>query len=179
VPEPGKERYAPGLLQLLFPHDPMEYDAISLELFKRTYEFEEELRLKLPPHPSNPLSPKAPGFTTPPFAVCAAFFGDRKKAADQFRQAWEKYWVEPFGITKEYQSYKEGEYLMNHAALLQAAMFGFTGLRIREGEWNKYPATLPENWKKIEIDRLWINGRAVKMIAEHGKKAKLIPLQNQ
>ncbi len=173
TPEPGGARYAPGMMQILFYHDPMEYGAIDMDLFRRTYEFEENLRLKIPPHPSNPLSIKAPGFTTPPFAACAAFFGDRKKAADQFRHAWEKYWVKPYGITKEYQHYKEGEYLMNHAALLQAAMYVFTGLRVREGEWNKYPAMLPEGWQKIEIDRLWIKGKQVRVLAEHGKKALL------
>jgi trehalose/maltose hydrolase-like predicted phosphorylase len=177
MPEPGGARYAPGMMQLLLYHDPMEYGAIDVDLFKRTYEFEEELRLKLPPHPSNPLSVRAPGFTTPPFAACAAFFGDRKKAADQFRHAWEKYWVKPYGITKEYQHYKEGEYLMNHAALLQAAMYVFTGLRVREGEWNKYPATLPEGWQKIEIDRLWIKGKQVHVVAEHDKKAVLSPIK--
>jgi trehalose/maltose hydrolase-like predicted phosphorylase len=179
IPEPGGARYAPGMMQLLLYHDPMEYDAIDVALFRRTYEFEEELRLKIPPHPSNPLSVKAPGFTTPPFAACAAFFGDRKKAADQFRHAWEKYWVKPYGVTKEYQHYKEGEYLMNHAALLQAAMYVFTGLRVREGEWNKYPAAMPEGWQKIEIDRLWIKGKQVRVVAEHGKPALIYPLANQ
>jgi len=178
-PEPGGDRYAPGMLQILFYHDPMEYDAISQDLYKKTYEFEEKLRVKLPSHPSNPVSPRAPGFTTPPFAACAAFFGFREKAAEQFRHAWEKYWVEPFGITKEYQSFREGEYLMNHAALLQAAMYGFTGLRIRQGEWTKYNATLPEGWTKIEIDRIWIRGEPMKLVAEHGKKAKLTSLNEQ
>ena len=75
---------------------------------------------------------------------------------EQFRYAWEKYWVEPYGITKEYRHYQDGEYLMNHASLIQAVLYGFTGLRIREGNWNKYKATLPEGWTKIEIDRIWI-----------------------
>jgi trehalose/maltose hydrolase-like predicted phosphorylase len=175
VPKPGGERYAPGMTQLLIYHDPMEYGAITPELYKKTYEFEEELRVKLPSHPSNPCSPRAPGFTTPPFAACAAFYGDREKAAELFRHAWEKYWVAPWGITKEYQPYRDGEYLMSHASLLEAAMYGFTGIRIREGDWRKYPASLPAGWEKIEIDRIWIKGKPMKLIARDGEKAQLLP----
>jgi len=168
--------YAPGMLQILFWHDPVEYGAISAELLKASYEYEEDIRTKLPAHYSNPVTKEAPGFTAPPFAVCAAFYGDRKKAADIFRYAWEKYWLEPYGLSKEYQMYHDGEYLMNHASLLQAVIYGFTGIRIREGNWAKYPATLPAGWERIEIERIWIRGKPVKVIAEHGKKAELIEL---
>jgi hypothetical protein len=43
----------------------------------------------------------------------------------------------------------------------------------------KYPATLPAGWDRIEIDRLWFNGKAYKLTAEHGKKAKLIRVREQ
>jgi protein-glucosylgalactosylhydroxylysine glucosidase len=172
----GEPVYAPGMLQMLFWHDPSEYGAITEELLRATYEHEEDVRRELPAHYSNPVSEKAPGFTAPPFAVCAAFYGDRKKAAEIFRYAWERYWVEPYGVSREYQNYHDGEYLMNHASLLQAAIFGFTGLRIRDGDWAKYPASLPAGWERIEIERIWVRGKPMRLIAEQGKKAELIEI---
>jgi len=78
-------------------------------------------------------------------------------------------------ISKEYRPYNDGNYLMNQASLLMAAMYGFTGLRISEGDWRKYPATLPAGWTRIEIDRVWIGGKQFRMAAEQGKLASPIP----
>lgn len=177
IPEPGKELYAPGMLQLLVYHDPMQFGVLDRSVFKATYEFEEKLRLKLPPHPSNPLSVKSPGFTTPPFASCAAFFGNPEAAAEQFRHGWSGYWVEPYGMSKEYMHYSDGEYLMNHASQLQAVMYGFTGVRVTDGDWAVYPATLPKNWQRIEIDRMWIRGKPYRMVAEDGKLAQFTEVE--
>ena len=154
----------------------MQFGVLDKELFKRTYEFEEQLRLKLPENPSNPLSVRAPGFTTPPWASCAAFFGHPDAAAEQFHQGWSRYWVEPYGLSKEYMPYKDGEYLMNHASQLQAAIYGFTGVRITDGDWAVYPATLPKQWQRIEIDRMWIRGKPYHMIAVDGRKAEFTEL---
>lgn len=159
--------------QMLVFHDP----PLDAEVFRNTWQFEETFRLTLPPAPNVPSSVRAPGFTTPPLAACAAMFGDREKAAELFRLAREKYSVPPYAINKEYQSYRDGNYLMNQASLLMAAMYGFTGLRISEGDWRRYPATLPEGWTKIVIDRIWIKGKPVKVLAEHGKTAVIEPLE--
>ena len=53
-------------------------------------------------------------------------------------------------------------------------MLGFTGLRVSEGEWNRYEATLPENWKSIEIERIYIRGEKKRVVAQHGKKAQIL-----
>jgi hypothetical protein len=165
------------MLQFLISHAPFEYGVIERETFKKTYEFEEKMRVSIPPHPSNPCSDGAPGFTTPPFAVCAAFFGDREKAANLFERTWKRYRTGPFGLIVEYkQPPRRGDYLTTHGALLQSVIFGFSGLRLREGNWNKYPATLPAGWDKIEIDRIWVKGKPMKLVAEHGKNAILSPL---
>jgi len=165
-PEKG---YSLGMLQFLFLHRM----PVTEELFKNTYDFEEELRARMPSGASNPCSTKAPGFTCPPFAACAAHFGDRHKAAELFRNAWKPYWVEPYGLAREYQFFRDGNYVTSCASLLQATMFGFTGLRISDGDWQRYPAALPESWTRIEIDRLWIKNRAMRLTAEHGKLAVL------
>ena len=55
-----------------------------------------------------------------------------------------------------------------------SVLFGFTGLRISEGDWHRYSATLPEGWKRIEIERIWIHGKPMHLIAENGKPAQLL-----
>jgi len=171
-PKPESPAYSLGSLQYLFLHEP----PLDRELIKNTYQYEEKIRASRPPAPSNPCSKAAPGFTCPPFAVMAAFYGDKKKALKLFENSWKPYWVKPYGITKEYQQYKDGCYVTNFGSLLQAVMLGFTGLRISEGDWCKYPATLPEGWTKIEIDRIWVKGKAKKLVAEDGKIPKLIDI---
>lgn len=163
------DAYTLANASMLFFHDP----PLNPVVFANTWRHEEELRGKRAPAPNVPASFRAPGFTAPPLAACAAFFGERRKAAELFRLACEKYTLAPYGINKEYQPYRDGNYLMNQASLLMAAMYGFTGLRISGQDWRQYPAALPEGWTRIEIDRLWINGKPMKVVAEHGRKADL------
>jgi len=173
----GKAPYGPGMLQYFINHDALAYGVVDIETFRKTYEFEEEMRISIPAHPSNPCSDGAPGFTTPPFAACAAFFGDRIKAAQLFERTWKRYRTGSFGLTVEYkQPPRRGDYLTNHGSLLQTAIYGFTGLRLAEGSWSKYKAMLPAGWDKIEIDKIWVKGRPMKLVAEHGKPAVLSPL---
>lgn len=111
----------------------------------------------------------------PPLAVCAAMFGDRKKAAAVIHLATE-YQVAPFLLSKEYRPFLDGNYLMNQASLLMAAMYGFTGLRISEGDWRTYSVSLPEGWTRIEIQRRWIHGKPFHLVAAAGRAAILTPI---
>lgn len=164
------EAYTLGNLQMLVFHNP----PISFDLYKNTWKVEEEIRRnRKEARASTPASPAAPGFTTPPLAVCAAMFGDRRLAAELFRLAATKFAVPPFQISREYAPFQDGNYLMNQASLLMSALYGFTGLRISEGDWRTYPVSLPEGWKRIEIRRLWIRGKAYHLIAEQDKTASL------
>ena len=56
-------------------------------------------------------------------------------------------------------------------------MLGFTGLRLSEGDWHKYPASLPEGWEKIEIGRIYVKGKPMKLVAVDGKPAELSPAE--
>ncbi|MGB7189204.1 MAG: hypothetical protein WBD10_03650 [Acidobacteriaceae bacterium] len=165
------EAYTLGNMQMLVFHDP----PISLALYRSTWAYEETLRTKRAPSPSVPGSVRSPGFSIPPFAACAAMFGDRRKAANLFHLAAMEYVTGPFDIPKEYRSYHDGAYITNDASLLLSAMYGFTGMRIAEGDWRKYPVSLPEGWKRIEIDRIWIKGRPWHLVAEQGKPLMLTP----
>jgi trehalose/maltose hydrolase-like predicted phosphorylase len=165
------EAYTLNNTQILVFHDP----PIPQSLYRSTWEYEETLREKRAPSPSVPGSLRSPGFSIPPLAACAAMFGDRKKAAEMFRLAASEYVTGPFDIPKEYRAYHDGAYITNNASFLLAAMYGFTGMRIGEGDWRKYPVSLPEGWKRIEIDRIWIKGRPWHVIAEQGKPLTLTP----
>jgi hypothetical protein len=113
------------------------------------------------------------GFATAGVAAGAAFQGDRKLAHDLFDQSWRPFWMSPFGMIKEAEPQTYGCFLTDFGAMLQAAMFGFTGLRIQDGDWAKYPASLPEGWNRIEVDRVWVRGEPRRLVAVQGRKAQL------
>jgi protein-glucosylgalactosylhydroxylysine glucosidase len=159
------EAYTLNNLQILVFHD----SPIPEALFRNTWAYEETLRSKRAPSPSVPGSVRSPGFSIPPLAACAAMFGDRQEAADLFHLAAHEYVTGPFLISKEYRPYTDGDYVTNQASLLLAAIYGFTGLRISSGDWRKHPVSLPMGWKSIEIQQLWIRGRAYRLTAEQGK----------
>ena len=171
---PGRAGYSTGMLPFLLVHNP----PISLDIFRATWEFEKKVRMEQPATPGNPASSGSPGFVAPPMAAAAAFFGDREKAGEIFHDAWKCYWKEPFGITMEYRHNEFGSYITNYGSLLQNTLLGFTGLRVVDGDWRVYPASLPAGWKRIECDRIWVKGKPMKLIAEHGKLANLIPVEN-
>jgi protein-glucosylgalactosylhydroxylysine glucosidase len=165
------EDYPLNNTQVLVFHDP----PIPPAVYRSTWTFEESLRAKRAPSPSVPASLRSPGFSIPPLAACAAMFGKLDEAADLFRLAATEYVTGPFDIPKEYRPYYDGAYITNNASLLLAAMYGFTGMRIAEGDWRKHPVSLPTGWKRIEIDRIWIKGRPWHVVAERGKPLSLTP----
>ncbi len=116
------------------------------------------------------------GFATAAQAALAAGIGDRSGAAELFRAAWEPFWMEPFGMIREAVQQGYGCFVTDYGSLLQAAMLGFTGLRVRDGDWAAFNATLPENWKEISLGRIFVRGRAMRVEAEHGAPARLVAL---
>jgi trehalose/maltose hydrolase-like predicted phosphorylase len=158
---PGNH-YSHGSLQFLFLHGL----PVSVDLFRNTYEFEQ-----------SPDRICDSGFGCPPSAAAAAFFGDRHRAAEIFRATWQHNWIEPYGLTREYRPFADGSYVTNYGSLLMAAMLGFTGLRISDGDWAQYPAILPEGWTRITLDRVWIKGKPMKVIAENGKRAVITEIK--
>jgi len=157
-----KRAYSLGNLDYLIVHDP----PLPSDLMQNTYEHEKKLR---------GTRAITPGFMCAGVAASAAFFGDRKRASELFRQSWEPYWVDPYGLTKEHEKGPTC-FLTNFGSLLQTVLFGFTGLRISEGDWSRHTATLPEGWTRIEVDRVWVRGVPRKLVAEHGKLPRLLEL---
>ncbi len=157
-----KHAYSLGNLDYLIVHDP----PLASDLMRNTYQHEKKVR---------GASRVTPGFMCAGVAASSAFFGDRPRATMLFRQAWEPYWVDPYGLTKEHEKGPTC-FLTNFGSLLQTALFGFTGLRIAEGDWARHPATLPEGWTRLEVDRLWVRGAPMRLVAEHGKVCRLYHL---
>jgi trehalose/maltose hydrolase-like predicted phosphorylase len=157
---PGKS-YSLGSVDLLAVHDP----PVSLDLLRRTHGYEDGLRGS---------EWAGIGFAVAASAATAALLGDRAEARRLFDQAWKNVWIEPYGMIREAPSEDYGCFLTNFGSLLQTALMGFTGLRIREGNWQAYPAHLPQGWSRIEVDQLWVRGNPQRLIAEDGKPAQLL-----
>jgi protein-glucosylgalactosylhydroxylysine glucosidase len=157
-----KSAYSLGNLDYLTVHDP----PLPPDLMRNTYEHERKLR---------GARAITPGFMCAGVAASAAFFRDRRRATVLFRQSWEPYWVDPYGLTKEHEKGPTC-FLTNFGSVLQTVLFGFTGLRISEGDWSRHTATLPEGWARIEVDRIWVRGVPKRLVAEHGKLPRLLDL---
>ena len=157
---PQGRQYSLGNMAMLTVHDP----PLSEQLLKNTYVYEKNLRGS---------HPRGIGFSMDAEAATAAFFGDRSEAAQLYRQSWQSVWVEPYGMIKEAAGEDYACFLTNFGSLLQTAMLGFTGIRVTHPGWAKYPATLPEGWDKLEIERVWVRGEAKRLVAVNGRPAQL------
>jgi protein-glucosylgalactosylhydroxylysine glucosidase len=80
-------------------------------------------------------------------------------------------------LTRENPVYVDGSYITNYGALLMDALMGFTGLRITDGDWAQYPAVLPEGWNRITLDRIWIRGKPMRVVAENGHRAVITEIK--
>jgi len=162
---PAQQGSQLGTLDFLTVHDA----PVSPDLLRSTYRYEESV------HHANPSF--MIGFAADAVAATAAFLGKKRRAAELFDESWRNVWLEPFGMIREAPSQDYGCFLTNFGSLLQTAMLGFTGLRINEGDWRKYPATMPAGWGRIEIDRIWVKGEAKRLIAVDGAPARLLSNQ--
>jgi len=158
----GSSNVAIGDLSYLFPFD-VDLDQAAVESTWRAFRGKKESAVGI-------------GFARAATSALAAAMDDRKGAAELFRLSWEPFWLEPFGMIREASSQTYGCFVTDYGAILQTAMFGFTGIRIGESDWNKYSVTLPENWRSIEIERIYVRGEQKHVIAKHGSKARIVDL---
>jgi hypothetical protein len=158
-PNLGDVHYSSGGIDYLTIHDV----PINRELLRRTHENEQAL---------NPTSSISVGFSTAAISATAAFLGEKQRARHLFDSSWKNVWLEPFGVIRERPTQDYGCFLTTFGSLLQTAMLGFTGIRINEGNWGKYPASLPTGWNSIAIDRIWVRGEPRSLIAIDGAPAQ-------
>jgi trehalose/maltose hydrolase-like predicted phosphorylase len=170
-PPSASNSYSMGQLDMLTVHD----IPIDIELLRKTHAFEEGVRRE-----RRTASPTGSyfsiGFSEAAVSATAAFLGDKQHALELFHQSWKNVWLEPYGMIRETPSQDYGCFITNYGSLLQTAMLGYTGLRVSEGDWRKYPASLPAGWTRIEIDRVFVKGEAKQLVATDGVPAKLLSI---
>jgi len=64
-----------------------------------------------------------------------------------------------------------GPFMANIGGFLMSLLLGFPALLPDFGEpdrWSRRPVVLPAGWKAIEVGRLWVRGKPMRMRARHG-----------
>jgi trehalose/maltose hydrolase-like predicted phosphorylase len=111
------------------------------------------------------------------YGVWAAMAGDRDLALALFEEGYVAYDQPRFHQCLEYRldhpdsEVPAGPFFANLGGLLLGLMYGFTGLRIDDGPpetWPQRPVVLPRGWEEIEIGRVWVRGRPIRIRARHG-----------
>jgi protein-glucosylgalactosylhydroxylysine glucosidase len=168
-PPPDTSTYSVGGLDFLTVHDP----PISVELLRNTFAAERARHGGRPAGALMGTVPHAIGFAVAAMAATAAFLGEKQQAAQLFEASWKESWLEPFGMIREVSTEDYGVFLTDFGSILQTVLLGFTGLRVSDGDWAKYPASLPQGWRKIEVDRFWMRGQPTHLVATDGARVRL------
>ena len=116
------------------------------------------------------------------YGVWAARSNDRRLALRFLDEGYGQFTSGRFSQTLEYRPDKfpeqprAGPFFANIGGFLLSLLFGFTGLKPNYGEvetWNERTAVLPDGWRAIEVDRVWIRGKPTRLTARQGQAAKL------
>jgi hypothetical protein len=120
------------------------------------------------------------------YGAWAARAGDRRLALKLLDEGYGQFCAGRFLQTLEYrpdrfpEQPRAGPFFANMGGYLTGLLFGFTGLNVSPGSpqsWAERPVVLPAGWDAIEVDRLWIRGQPMKLVARHGaERAELTPL---
>jgi hypothetical protein len=74
---------------------------------------------------------------------------------------------------------KAGPFFANLGGMLLGLMLGLTGVVVDDGDpgtWPRRPVVLPRGWTAIEIGRVWVRGRPMRLTARQGaNRAVLTP----
>jgi len=116
------------------------------------------------------------------YGVWAARRGKRKLALKMLEEGYSRFITGRFLQTLEYRPDKfpeqpqAGPFFANMGGFLMSLLFGFTGVAITTGapqKWSRHAVTLPAGWNAIEVERLWIRGQPMRLVAQQGKRAEL------
>jgi len=109
--------------------------------------------------------------------------GDRGLAAWVWDETVKAHWQPDYGGFREWGlMFKWGKFehdcfITWPGNLLKHVIFGLPGIEISNKpiqDWCVRPVQLPEGWEQIEIERLWIGNKRVRLTARHGEaKAKI------
>lgn len=119
------------------------------------------------------------------YGAWAARAGDRALALRLLDEGYGQFCAGRFLQTLEYRAdrfpeqTRAGPFFANIGGFLTSLMFGFTGMEPGPeppSAWSRRAANLPAGWSAIQIDRLWIRGHPMRLLAQQGKAAVLEPL---
>ena len=112
-----------------------------------------------------------------PLGVYAARLGDRALSTKLFEQGYAAFVTPPYRETNEFSNerYPEkprvGPLLANVGGFLTSLMYGLPRIRINGPDptgWLGGPIVMPDAWESIEIDQIYVGGRACALRARHG-----------
>jgi hypothetical protein len=117
------------------------------------------------------------------YGVWAARSGNRQLALKLLDEGYGQFTSGRFLQTLEYRRDKfpeqplAGPFFANMGGFLMGLLFGFTGIQPSGAsikEWSMRRAVLPEGWKAIEVERVWVRGKPMTLSARHGEFATLV-----
>lgn len=108
-----------------------------------------------------------------------AFLGDRRWQRELIDRVIAEKCDPVWGMGLEYTGDKTTCFVTTQAGMLQTVLMAMTGIRFEPKDWTKYDACLPDGWSRIEVDRVWLGGKAYRLEAVHGQKASLTYLPHR
>jgi hypothetical protein len=119
------------------------------------------------------------------YGVWAARAGDRNLALKLFDDGYAAFAHGRFNQILEYRADRfpeqpqAGPFFANMGGFLSGLLLGLPRLQPNEDApetWPAAPVVLPRGWTAIEVDRLFIRGEPMRLVARHGERASLVPL---
>jgi protein-glucosylgalactosylhydroxylysine glucosidase len=114
----------------------------------------------------------------------AARAGEATLAAELLERGYGDFINEPFLEPDEYPRFRmdrprASPMFANLSGYLTSLLYGFTGIRLGHGDprsWPERPVTMPEGWRGIHVERIWVRGGPASLDARSGSaSAEIVP----
>jgi hypothetical protein len=115
--------------------------------------------------------------------VFAARAGEPALAREFLERGYGDFINEPFLEPDEYPRSRTDRpraspMFANLSGFLTSLLYGFTGLQLgpeAPDGWSRHPATLPEGWRALRVERVSVRGKPMSLDAVAGSPARLTP----